>query len=361
MKTYKHLFPQICEFENLYQAFLQARKGKRRHPTVASFEFNLEENLLRLQAQLQNGTWQPGQYTHFTIYDHKPRRISAAPFADRIVHHALINVIGPIWENRFIHDSYACRAGKGTHAALDRSTAFARRYPYVLQCDVVQFFPSVDHAILVGLLARYLADQSALDLCCRILASGADIHRQVYEMQWFPGDDIFAPLRGRGLPIGNQTSQFWANVYLHELDLFAKQELGSPGQRPAYLRYADDMLLFAADKPTLHQWRREIETFLETLRLIIHPRQSRVYPVTCGIPFLGFTVYPDHRRLRRSAGLAFQRRFKRKLTEVAAGHVSLASLHNSVRGWLGHVRHGDTYGLRRTILSQNLILDGSML
>jgi RNA-directed DNA polymerase len=351
MKTYKNLFPQIVAFDNLYAAFLQARRGKRRQPAVAAFEFNLEENLHTLHTQLQRGGYRPGRYTHFTLYESKPRRISAAPFADRVVHHALTQIIDPIWERRFIHDSFACRRGKGTHAALDRVTHFARRNPYVLQCDVMQFFPSIDHAILAQLLARRIADRPALALCQTIIDSGRGIHNEAYQMQWFPGDDLFALARPRGLPIGNQTSQFWANVYLHELDQFVKQSL----RCPAYVRYVDDLLLFAPDKPTLHQWRGEISRFLQALRLVIHPDKSRVYPVTAGIPFLGFVVYPDHRRLRRSAGLHFARRYRRKVRAYAAGRLPLDRLRSSVFGWLGHARHGATYGLRRAILSRTPI------
>lgn len=351
MKTYKNLFPQIYSFDNLHHAFIQARRGKRSQPNVAAFEFDLEENLLTLQQQLRQETYQPGRYTHFTIYESKPRRISAAPFRDRVVHHALTQVIEPIWERRFIHDSYACRKGKGTHAALDRVTTFARRYPYALQCDVVQFFPSIDHAILEQLLARRLADAPTLRLCQRIIASGRGIHDEAYEMCWFPGDDLFALARPRGLPIGNQTSQFWANLYLHELDTFVKQTLHCP----AYVRYVDDLLLFADDKPTLHQWRVEISRYLQNLRLSIHPDKSRVYPVTTGIPFLGFIVYPDYRRLRRSAGIHFARRYRRTIQAYGAGELPLNRLRGSVHGWIGHVIHGDTYGLRRAVLSRTPI------
>ncbi len=351
MKTYKRLFPQICDFENLYHAFMQARRGKRRQPNVAAFEFDLEENLVTLQQQLRQEDYWPGHYTHFTLYEKKPRRISAAPFRDRVVHHALTQVIEPIWERRFTHDSYACRKGKGTHAALDRVTKFARRYPYVLQCDVVQFFPSIDHAILENLLARRIADAQAIRLCARIIASGRGIHNETYRMQWFPGDNLLAATRPRGLPIGNQTSQFWANVYLHELDKFVKQTL----RCPAYIRYVDDVLLFAEDKPTLHQWRKEMSHYLQTLRLVIHPDKSRVYPVTAGIPFLGFIVFPEHRRLQRTAGIHFARRYRRKVQAYTAGKLPLDRLRDSVHGWLGHVRHGDTYGLRRAILSRTPI------
>jgi RNA-directed DNA polymerase len=140
MKTYKELYPGIYAFENLYLAFRKARRGKRSRPDVATFEFDLELELPRLQEELATERFRPGPYRHFTLYERKPRRISAAPFRDRVVHHALVRVIEPIWEARFIFDSYACRTSKGTHAALDRCTHFARRYPFVLQGDMVQFF-----------------------------------------------------------------------------------------------------------------------------------------------------------------------------------------------------------------------------
>jgi RNA-directed DNA polymerase len=351
MKTFKHLYPRIYDFENLYLAFHKARRGKRRRPDVAAFEMNLELELPRLQDELASQSYHPSPYNHFTIYEGKPRRISAAPFRDRVVHHALCNVIEPIWEARFIHDSYACRKVKGTHAALDRATYFARRYRYVLQGDIVQFFPSVDHAILRDLLARRVACSPTLCLIERIIASGAGIHDAAYEMQWFPGDDLLAASRPRGLPIGNQTSQFWANVYLHELDRFVKQSL----RCPAYLRYCDDFLLLADDKPTLHHWRQEIETFLISLRLKLHARKTTVYPVTSGIPFLGFRVYPTHRRLQRSNGLRFQRRLRKLLARYQAGSISLAEMNASVQGWVAHAAHGDTYRLRQCILEQAVI------
>lgn len=175
MKTYRRLYPRLCSFENLFVAYQRARKGKRGKPSVAHFERWQEENLLRLQEELLNKTYQPGRYTDFYIREPKRRKISAAPFRDRVVHHVLCQVIEPIFEKRFIHDSYGCRLGKGTHRALDRCTYFARRYAYVLKCDIVQFFPSIDHAILRGLLARLIADPDVLGLMDRILKSGAGV------------------------------------------------------------------------------------------------------------------------------------------------------------------------------------------
>jgi len=351
MKSFKDLYPGICAFDNLYEAFRKARRGKRSRADVAEFEHGLELELIQLQDELLAESYRPGPYRHFTLYERKPRRISAAPFRDRVVHHALCNAIEPIWEARFIYNSYACRVGKGTHAALDRCTHFARGYRYVLQGDIVQFFPSVDHAILRGLLARRIACTATMRLIDHSIASGAGIHAADYRMQWFPGDSLLAAARPRGLPIGNQTSQFWANVYLHELDRFVKQDL----RCRAYLRYGDDFLLFAADKPTLHRWRREVEAFLQMLRLVIHPGKTRVFPARCGISFLGLIVFPEHRRLQPDNGVRFQRRLWRLLDMYGRGEIDLDKVSASVGGWVAHASHGDTTGLRRCILGARLV------
>jgi retron-type reverse transcriptase len=351
MKTFKHLYPLVTDFDNLRRAFKNAARGKRSRPDVAAFEYDLEENLLKLQEELRAQTYTPGPYYNFRIYDPKPRLISAAPFRDRVVHHALCNVIEPIFERRFIHDSYACRVGKGTHAALDRAQHFARRYPYVLKCDLQHFFPSMDHAVLRAQLGRVIADERAMWLVDRVLDSGAGIHAGEIELEYFPGDDLFAANRPRGLPIGNLTSQFWANVYLNPLDHFVKRELKCGG----YVRYVDDLLLFAHDKPTLHAWRHAVVDFAATLRLRLHEPESVVVPVSTGIPFLGWRIYPDHRRLKRRNGIAFQRRFARLLRDVATGRVDWETVHASVNGWIAHVAHGNTWGLRRSLLS-NIVL-----
>lgn len=347
MKTYRNLYPQVCAFENIYRAYRKARKGKRGATATADFEFEQERELIRLRDELQTQTWQPGPYHSFYIHDPKKRLISAAPFRDRVVHHALCNVIEPLWDARFIDDTYANRKGKGTHAALDRCQQFARRFGYVLQCDVKQYFPSIDHALLRVELARWIADDAVMNLCDRILASGVGVLAEEYEMQWFAEDDLFAATRPRGLPIGNLTSQFWANVYLNRFDHFVKRELKCAG----YVRYVDDFLLFGDDKKQLHEWRAAVIAYLATLRLKLHESRAQVSPVTHGIPFLGFRVYPTHRRLKPRNALHFRRRFKMRLAQMARGEIDFAQLDAGVQGWLNHVRYGDTYGLRRSILS----------
>jgi retron-type reverse transcriptase len=351
VKRYGNLFPSMITFENLYRAYRKAAKGKRGQPNVAAFEFHLEDNLFQLQEELATGSYCPGPYTSFYIYDPKHRLISAAPFRDRVVHHALCNVIEPIFECTFIGDAYANRKGKGTHAALDRAQTYARHDRYVLQCDVVQFFPSIDHAILRDILARKLDDARVMALIDRILASGVGVLSHDYDLVTFSGDDLFAALRPRGLPIGNLTSQFWGNVYLNALDQYVKRTLHCK----AYLRYVDDFLLFSDSKPQLWTWKRAIQEKLAGLRLILHERSSTVYPVTNGIPFLGFRLYPTHRRLKRRNGAAFARRYRAWRRAVAQGHMSLEDLHVRLQGWIAHAEHGDTYGLRRSLLSEPII------
>jgi RNA-directed DNA polymerase len=345
LKTHKHLYPQIASFENLYLAFKAARKGKRARPDVAGFEFNLEANLLDLQGELQSETYRPGRYYNFRITDPKPRLISAAPFRDRVVHHALCRVIEPLFDRRFIFDTYACRKGKGTHAAIDRAREFSAQYPYVLKCDIEHFFPRMDHQILYRQFTRVLADPRTLRLCKLILDSGADIHRDV-EPAYFAGDDLFSALRPRGLPIGNLTSQFWANVYLNPLDHFIKREL----ECPAYVRYVDDFLLFAKNKNELHDWRQAVIRFLAAHRLTLHKKEAQVFPVNTGIPFLGWRVYPDHLRLKRRNGVAFQRRYAALRRQYARKKITHTRLDAAVQGWIAHVRHGQTWGLRRSLL-----------
>lgn len=353
MKTCKNLYPQIWDWGNLYLAYRWARKGKRGKVPVADFEFRQEDNLVALQEELQTKTYIPGPYHSFYIHEPKRRLISAAPFRDRVVHHALCQVIEPLFERRFIYDSYANRVGKGTHRALDRCTYFARRYPYVLPCDVRQFFSSIDHAILRHILGHVIADRDVMWLVDCILESGIGVLSEEYEMVYFPGDELLAACRPRGLPIGNLTSQFWANCYLNELDQFVKREL----KCRAYVRYVDDFLLFAHDKATLWRWRAEIVAFLQTLRLTIHENQAQPHPVSEGIPFLGFLVFPDHRRLKRRKGIAFQRRLKQLLVRYTAGEITYEKLLASIRGWVNHVRYGDTWGLRRAMLG-NVVIPG---
>jgi hypothetical protein len=338
------MFDTLCSWHNLYFAYQKAARGKRGKPYVAAFEYQLEENLLDLQQELSTQQYRPGPYYSFYIHDPKQRLISAAPFRDRVVHHALCNLIEPVMERSFVADSYANRKGKGTHKALRRCQLYARQYPYVLQCDIRQFFPSLDHEILCDYLATKFPYKGLRWLIHTILSSGAGILQGEYDMVYFPGDDLFAACRHRGLPIGNLTSQFWANCYLNPFDHFVKRQL----RCRAYIRYVDDLLLFAETKAQLWSWLRQIRAYLAKLRLTIHAG-AHPRPVSEGIGFLGFVIRPDRRRLKRRNAVNFTRRFKRLLEDYAGDKIPVETLANSFRGWQAHAVHGNTRGLRRSV------------
>ncbi len=354
-QNFGEMYARICSWDNLRLAHREAARGKRGKHAAAAFEYNLADNLLALQGELETRTYQPGAYYSFYIHDPKRRLISAAPFRDRVVHHALCNLIEPVFERSFIHDSYANRVGKGTHRALDRAQAFARRFRYVLQCDLRQFFPSVDHGALKEVLARKLPDPGVLWLVDRILESGAGVLGDEYDMVWFPGDDLFAANRPRGLPIGNLTSQFWANCLLNPIDHFIKRDLRCPG----YLRYVDDLALFGDDKRALWAGREALVERLARLRLSIHPG-AHPRPTGEGFPFLGFVVFPTHRRLKRRKVVAYRRRLHQLAAACVAGQRTQEAVVASLLGWLNHARYGDTWGLRQGIVNHIRFIHGGV-
>jgi len=344
MKRHGNLFDSIASFQNLLLAAERAYRGKRRRRIPADFQYHLERNLFQLEDELRSASYQPGPYRAFWIFDPKKRLISAAPYRDRVVHHALCRVIEPLFDRTFIADSFANRIGKGTHRALNRATEFCRRWPYVLKCDVEKFFPSVDHQVLIELVARKIKCSRTLGLVERIVSAS---NPQEPVMHYFPGDDLFTPHeRRRGIPIGNLTSQFLANVMLNPLDHYLKEEL----RRPAYVRFADDFLLFGSDKRELADDLVAIRRFLTPYRLRLHPRKCVVLPVRVGVPFLGWRVFPDHRRLRRTTGVRFQRGLQELAAAYADGEVTLAQVKASIMSWIGHLKHGDTWGLRGRLL-----------
>jgi len=339
-------YADIYAWENLYLAWRRAAKGKRGRGPAAAFEFHLEDNLCRLQDELASETYQPGAYVNFTIHEPKRRLISAAPFRDRVVHHALCQVIEPAFERSFIHHSYANRVGKGTHRALDTCQGWMANHSYVLQCDLRDFFPSIDHSLLRRTLNRRIQDGKMRGLIGTILESGRGVLDSEYEMAYFPGDDLFAVNRPRGLPIGNLTSQFWANCFMDPFDHFVTRELGCG----SYLRYVDDFLLFANDKATLWRWRAALIERLGQLRLTLHEHKAQVRPTSEGVRFLGFVVYPHQRRCLRRKGINFRRRLRAQLADYRKQPTNRAQIDASVRGWINHVRYADSWGLRRALL-----------
>ena len=340
MKRHGNLWPTLTSFEHLLRSSEKAKRGKRFRPAAVRFEFALERELWKLREQLLGKTYRPGNYRSFYIFEPKKRLISAAPYRDRIVHHALTGVLEPIFEPTFITDSYACRKGKGTHAAVDRCQQFARRFRYVFKTDIRKFFPSMDHAILKELVARKIKDADVLWLVGHIV-DGSNPQEDV--QHYFPGDDLFTPREHqRGIPIGNQTSQFFANVYLDPLDHFVKERLRFKG----YVRYVDDFLLFSNDKRQLNEARERISEFLVQLRLRLHPRKNAIFPVEDGIRFLGYRVFPTHRLLAKENVWRFLRRVRRMQNDYRDGGITLSEIKQRLMSWSGHARQADTHRLR---------------
>jgi RNA-directed DNA polymerase len=339
-------FRQLCSWDNLVQAWRKAARGKRSTASVARFEYRVEDYLVQLRKELLAGTYRPGPYAHFRIKDPKPRKISAAPFRDRVVHHALCQVIEPRFERLFIAGSYANRLGKGTHRAIDRLQQLASQHRYVLRADIVQHFASIDHGILIGILSRQIPEPDVLALVATIVRSGSGVLDEEYRYVAFAGDDLLSICRPRGLPIGNLTSQFWSNCYLHPFDQFVTRGL----RCRAYLRYVDDFALFGNSKTELWHWKAAIKERLAHLRLVIHDTQAQVVPVEAGIPWLGFVVYPAHRRVKARKVRSTHRHLRARLAAYHKGEISFAELDASVRGWINHVGHADTWGLRRHVL-----------
>lgn len=346
MKRIGGLWPELSSFANLLHAAEAAAAGKRRRPDVAAFLMDLESNLAALGRELVNGSYRPGAYHSFEIREPKPRQISAAPFRDRVVHHALTRVVEPIFEARFSPYSFACRKGLGVHAALRLARAACAKHRYALKCDVRKYFASIDHEILKTKLSRVVKCKQTLCLAARIIDGS---NPQEEALFYFKDDDLFSPLeRRRGLPLGNQTSQFFANVYLDTIDQHVCRRL-RPG---AYARYVDDFVLFGDCKQELTEMRADLVQKLAELRLVLHPGKSRLYRCEDGVSFLGWQFLPNQTRLLRSSVVRCSRRMKHLEAGWAAGRLSWDTIRQSVAAWIGHASFGDTAGLRRWMLDR---------
>lgn len=345
MKRYVDLYRKIISFENILLATRKARKGKRFKYSTALFEYNLEKNIYSIINALKNKTWSPGGYTDFYIYDPKKRLISAAPYYDRVVHHALISIIEPIIEKTFIYDSYACIKGKGTHKAVLRYKQFMRNNTHVLKCDIKKYFPNIDHAILYTKVENKIKCRDTLWLSKKIIDSktGTDA-----SFDYFDGDDLLTPLeRKRGLPIGNLTSQFFANLYLNDFDHYVKETL----REKYYIRYCDDFVLFGNSKKRLNEIKENIAQYLTNLRLILHDSKSRIYRVDEGVDFLGYRIFPEYSLVRKSVVKKIKRRLRLMIDGYNKNWITINRINNSVQSWHGHMQHANSYRLRQNLFS----------
>jgi retron-type reverse transcriptase len=333
-RTYTQLHAQVYDFSALYRAWERARRGKRLRGDVLAFSAEVGENLLQLQDELRGLTWRPGEYRERMVYEPKPRTIHVAPFRDRIVHQTLCATIAPLFEETFIHDSYACRVGKGSHAAVDRLTRFLRQHnsAYVLKGDLRKYFDSIPHGLIMRELEWRIADGAVLELLRRVLGSYTGD---------FDGPAGFGP---RGVPIGNLTSQWFANIVGNCLDQHAKHEL----RCKRYIRYMDDFLLLSDSKEELRLWLGEIQRLLDNLGLVLNPT-TRILNTAVGVPFLGYRVWPHHRRVLRANLVAGRRRMRRQLVDIDRGVVTGHSVIDSLRSWFAHLGHADTHRLRLSL------------
>jgi retron-type reverse transcriptase len=334
------LFDGIANFQALHSAYRRAVKGKRKKPGAAAFAANLERELLVLERQLRDGSYRPGHYTVIEVNDPKKRLVSAAPFRDRVVHHALCAVVYPIFEKGFIHHSFANRSSKGTHQAIATYEHYRDRHAHVLRCDIYRYFPSIDHAILKTIVRRRIMCARTLRLMDLII-DGSNPQEPVN--LYFEGDDLFVPhQRRRGLPIGNLTSQFFANLYF---DHFATEVLRAP-----YVRYVDDFALFHDDPATLAAWRDRIETFLVGRRLKLHPRKTVILPAAEPSQLLGFElVAGGYRRLPEDDVRRFRNRLRGLRDQWRARTITRAEVDAKIGAWVAHAQHADTWRLRHAI------------
>ncbi len=352
MKRQGNLWPRIIDFANLVAAARKAQQGKRYRNYALEFNFNLEARLLKLRQEFIDKTYQPGEYTTFRIVEPKKRMISAAPYRDRVVHHALCNVIVPIFERTFTDNTYANRVGYGTHRALKKFVQYARSHRYILQCDIRKYFPSIDHEILKQIIRCKIKCPDTIWLIDTIIDAS---NEQEPVNHFFPGDDLFTSgERRRGLPIGNLTSQFFANVYLNCFDHFVKEKIKCGN----YARYVDDIALFSDDRQFLADARFAIEEYLAGLRLKIHPVKSQLFETRHGAGFLGFKVLPNRIRVKTENLRRARRRLRGLKREYACGELGLPKVTESIQSWVAHLEHGDTWRLRERIFADAAFVKG---
>jgi hypothetical protein len=375
----------LFSYENLYRQYLACRRNKRNTANALKFEARQEQNLLELQTALENRSYSPSRSVCFCIRKPKLREVFAADFRDRVVHHVLVDHLEQIWEPLFIHDSYACRKGKGVHAGVHRLQTFIRRETangtrpaWYLQLDIRNYFMSIDKQLLFNMLAPRIRDEDALWLT-RLLVFH-DCTQNYFlkgDPQWMsripPHKTLFGTGPGKGLPIGNLNSQFFANVYLNALDQFAKHTL----KCHHYLRYCDDLVLLAQRPEQLVEWRERIRVFLrDRLRLELNDARERLRRVGDGVDFLGYIVRADYLLVRqRVVGnmeerlAAFEREMVKEesqATRYSHKRTAVARLEATVASYLGHFRLANTHRLcrqlwtRHPFLYEYLVLDGSM-
>jgi RNA-directed DNA polymerase len=347
------MFSKISSFENLLNSYYLARRGNSDKNMALDFSFNLEGYISKLSWELKSGRYIPMPYKYFVVHEPKTRNIAAPHFRDRVVQHSLVSMIEPVFEKKLIFDCYACRVDKGTHFAAKRvrkflqaarSTKGRNSQIYILQCDIKKFFPSVSWQVLLEIIKKTVTDPKTFDLIKKIVT----IHRAFCgkAIKLDPDVAIVSTKDKRGLPIGNLTSQIFANVYLNELDHFVKESL----REKWYGRYMDDFFVISESKDHLRAVREEVRSFLrEKLDLSLHPQKVNIQNVNQGVSFVGYRIFFDHVLIRGKTLLRMQKRLKLKTLKLKKGKIKEEELHATVNSLKGHLQHANSWRLSKVL------------
>jgi hypothetical protein len=331
MKRAGRLYHRLADYENLCLAFVKAAKGKHNRTEVIEFKKRFDDNIDTLRKAILNHEFSLGHYRFFHVSDPKPRNICAASFPERVLHHALMNVCEPILDSYMIHDSYACRKGKGGLMAIKRASYFARCFQWYLKLDIKKYFDSIDHDVLKTLLAHRIKDKKILSLFNKLLAT-------------------YHTAPNKGVPIGNLISQHCANFYLSPFDRWIKETRKLKG----YARYMDDFLVFHSHKAALKEELLHIQTFLAD-RLGLRLKENiQLNQSVRGIPFLGYRVFPHKIRLSKASGKRFIAKFYSYESKWVNGLWSMNELARHTEPLIAFTRHADADGFRRSVIQSTL-------
>ncbi len=363
----------IFSFGNIYRCYLGCRRNKRNTINALKFEVNAEENILKLERELTTKNYHPSRSILFASRKPKLREIFAADFRDRVVHHVLVDYLESIYEPIFIHDSYACRKNKGTHAAVKRLQGFLRKVSqngntraYYLQLDIKDFFTSIDKKILFSFIQKKVTDNDILWLTEKIIfhdpTKSFILRDKENIINKIPANkSLFGKSNLKGLPIGNLTSQFFANVYMNEFDQFVKHIL----KARFYIRYVDDLILLSRDRDELINYIKEIESFLITkLCLRLHSKRQKLQPTSNGIDFLGYIIRKDYTLIRRrvinnlNSRLRHFSRINLKNSIIPANPINpINVLRACLQSYLGHFKWANTYRLVSALTKEKIVSD----
>jgi len=339
MKIYKDLYWLIISPSTLFRAWNVFKEDKKNKLDVMNFEIELEKNIFDLYCDLKNGTYKHGPYKGFWIHDPKLRRIHKATVRDRVLHHAIFSVLNPIFEPTFIPNSFSCRIGKGTHRGMKKVAEMLRavsqnntRQCYALKCDIRRFFDSVDHDILIKILSKRIKDEKVMVLMKEIMESYVASRPNLFERH--------------GIPIGNLTSQIFANIYMNEFDQFVKHNL----KVKYYARYTDDFIVISTDKTYLENLIVSIQDFLKTkLYLELHPKKVTITKHIRGIDFLGYIILPEYIKLRTKTRIRITKKIQQMVEHYKHGEITELTLYSSLQSYLGVLSHANTYKLSQEI------------